>query len=80
MFPVVTWSYTLCTFHPKSNVCPSAQRNAFRRGNAVLPVTDDDVASDEDGRTAFRRPDKKLRYGFHAMRGKRQQRLYHRPV
>jgi len=39
--------------------------------DAVLTAEDDGDASDA-GEIAFRRPDKKLRYGFHAIRGKRQ--------
>jgi len=40
-------------------------------GDAVLTAADDGEAS-YDAVKAFRRPDKKLRYGFHAIRGKRQ--------
>jgi len=42
----------------------------------VLTAADGGDAS--DGEITIRRPDKKLRYGFHAIRGKRQQRLDHR--
>jgi len=42
---------------------------------AVLTATDDG-----DVRTLFNDRDKKLRYGFHAMRGKRQLRANHRSV
>ena len=59
------------------DVCPSAYHSAFAMqyeecGHSVsmlLASTDDDGSSD-----VFRRPEKKLRYGFHAIRGKRQPR------